>query len=113
MKADEGSITFSCRTRITLILTALLLLILVSLQYLSVRAQREVQRELDRQKELVKDTVDKQSNDISEAMALAVGSYNSDMYLYDTIETEPVTFDRDRIRHIIIVKEEDGLIDDA
>jgi signal transduction histidine kinase len=113
MAQNENRIIFSFRTRITIVLTLLLLLTFATLQYLNLRAQREVQHELESQRKLVRDTVDKQSKHISAAFGLAVGSFDSTSYLYDVIEKQPVPFDRERIRHLIVVKASDGTITDS
>jgi hypothetical protein len=113
MAQNENRIIFSFRARITVVLTVLLLLTFATLQYLNLRAQREVQRELESQKLVVRDTVDKQSQHISEAMALAVGSFDSSYFLYDVIENQNVSFDRERIRHLIVVQASDGVITDS
>lgn len=105
-------VSFSFRARIIVVLTLLLLLTLATLQYYNNRAQQAVQRELDAQKASVKQTIDRQFEDVGAAISFATFSLSNNKYMYEVLAANPSTLDRQHIRHILTVGE-DGIVSDS
>jgi signal transduction histidine kinase len=124
MALNDSAITFSIRTRMTVVMTALLLLALAALYFQNERARAQVQRELDAQEASLKETLDQQNKDVIAAANIGLLSLNEETYIYDLIDPEfrgdskipkeayRSAFNRDRIRHILVVRD-DGVIDDS
>lgn len=113
MTNQKRSITFSLRTRMTAVMTVLLLLTLATLQYQNTRAQRQVQTVLDQQKEIVTKTVDEQNQEIMSAANVGLSSLTDRVHLYDNLDDKyRNAFDRELVMHLLVITD-DGTVEDA
>ena len=114
MSTTEKRIVFSFRARLVVVMTVVLLATLGMVQLLNDQAQSDVQDALEQQKETVNETVSAHTTEIAQATNFALNSLRSQEYMDDILAKPEYKdkFDRDRIRHILVV-EDDGTIKDS
>lgn len=112
MSPDDRSIHVSFSVRMALVIAAVLLGTLASVQFLNQSAQQTIDAELERQKSVVGDTVDQQFKDVIAATNFGITSISERDFIYNLVEEKYAgAINRDRIRHILVVQLDGKIVD--